>query len=83
MAKVRWKWHMAGYREIRSAPKTQAEVRGRAERIASAAGPGMEVDSQITGGRGRARASVRTATTEARRAEANDRALTRALDAGR
>lgn len=49
--------------------------------IAQAAGPGHEVETFI--GRRRARVTVRTATHEARRAEATDRALTRAVDAGR
>jgi hypothetical protein len=62
-------------------PEVLADVRKRANRIAAAAGPGHEVDARI--GRTRARASVVTATTEARRGEANRRTLTRALGAGR
>jgi hypothetical protein len=53
----------------------------RARAIAAAAGDGMEADSGT--GPNRARASVRTVTREAMEAEATDRALTRAVDAGR
>jgi len=58
-----------------------ADLRARADRIAAAAGDGMEANSRI--GRSRARASVVTATRKAMRAEATDRALTRSLDRGR
>ena len=57
------------------------DLKDRAARIAAAAGEGMETDYAV--GRNRARASVRTATFAAMRAEAKDRALSRALDAGR
>jgi hypothetical protein len=65
---------------LRSAP-VEAELKRRADRIAAAAGPGMEASSGQ--GRTRARASVVTVTNQARAAEARTRALTRALDAGR
>jgi hypothetical protein len=57
------------------------DLQRRAANIAAAAGPGFEVDSAI--GKNRARASVRTVTFAARRAEATNRTLSRALDAGR
>jgi hypothetical protein len=59
----------------------QGDLRGRASRIATAAGDGHEVELAV--GRVRARASVRTATFEAMRAEAENRTLSRAIDAGR
>lgn len=62
-------------------PEVRADLEARARRIAAAAGPGMTVESQV--GRMRARASVVTATTEARRAEAVDRRLSSSLQAGR
>ncbi|MFF2621243.1 hypothetical protein [Oerskovia jenensis] len=71
----------AGVRKALTDPKVRADLERRAGNIAAAAGPGMEVDSQTYSGR--ARASVRTTTARARRAEARDRALTRSLDAGR
>lgn len=52
-----------------------------ANKIAGAAGPGHEVQTFV--GRSRARVTVRTETDAARLAEAVDRNLTRAVDAGR
>lgn len=66
---------------ILKSPAVQRDLKQRAERIAAAAGPGMVADVEV--GPNRARASVVTATQSARRREAVDRALTRALDAGR
>ncbi len=57
------------------------DLRARAERIAAVAGEGMAVDSDV--GRTRARAWVWTDTPEAMVAEATNRKLTRAIDAGR
>lgn len=54
----------------------------KGRRLAAAAGPGMEVDTDDEG-RNRARVTVWTATIEARVAEATDRSLTRAIDAAR
>lgn len=53
--------------------------RGRA--VAAAAGPGHELQPYV--GRNRARVTVRTATDDARRAEATDRRLTAAINAAR
>ena len=61
--------------------EVEAMVLAKAKQIAKAAGPGMVASSTI--GARRARASVITATYEAQRAEATNRALTRALAAGR
>ncbi len=57
------------------------DLERRGDAIAEAAGEGMEVDAQTS--RNRYRVSVRTATPEAARAEAETRDLTRAIDAGR
>lgn len=81
MSKVRIVLKRDGPRRLRKLPEVKADLERRAQRIAAAAGPGMETDSDV--GRTRARASVRTTTNAARRAEATDRALTRAIDAGR
>lgn len=59
----------------------QAGLLERAEKIATAAGPGMVASVAV--GRVRARASVITDTDEAILAEAGTRELTRAIDAGR
>jgi hypothetical protein len=69
-----------------NSPNVRADLERRANAIASAAisasgEPGFEVDSQV--GENRARASVRTTEFGAMKAEARDRALTRAIDAGR
>jgi hypothetical protein len=67
--------------ELLKSDEVQDELERRARLIAEHAGPGMEVE--VTVGATRARASVRTGTVEAKLAEARDRALTTALDAGR
>lgn len=71
----------ANIAKLLKSPVVRADLEARAQRIAAAAGEGMEMESMI--GRTRARASVRTATRAARVAEATNRALTNALDAGR
>lgn len=82
------KWHVrTGYREYQRTAGVAARVLEGAEKVAAAAGgerEGYAVDFQpAAGSRKTPRASVRTATKEARVAEARDRRLTRALDAGR
>lgn len=74
------KLHSPGVKALLQDPKV-TDLEGRAARIAAAAGEGMEAD--LTIGPQRARASVRTATPEAMVAEATNRDLTRAIDAGR
>ncbi len=75
------KLKITGIREVlRSAP-VQAELVRRARRIREAAGEGHEVVAkphQYT-----SRAFVQTAAAEAARSEAENKTLTRALDAGR
>lgn len=81
MARTRIVLNREAVREILQSSAVHADLVERATAIARAAGPGMEVDSGDTPQR--ARASVRTATHAAVVAEAKDRALTRAIDAGR
>lgn len=81
MANVRVKLNSAGVRELLRSSGVQTDLQRRARAIAAAAGDGFEVDTQV--GSVRARASVRSATLDAHVAEATDRALTRAIDAGR
>lgn len=71
-----------GIRQVLFSPVTVQTISGIANRIASAAGDGMEVRSLERGGN-RPRVAVVTATFEAMYAEATTRALTRAVDAGR
>lgn len=68
-------------REALKHPAVQAELMRRAERIAKAAGPGFKATALR--GTNRARASVITNTKAARRAEAKNGVLSRALEAGR
>lgn len=70
-----------GMRGLLRSVEVEADLLRRAERIAAAAGPGHEVESDV--GPNRARAMVRTESIDAMRAEATDRTLTRAVDAGR
>lgn len=68
-------------RDLLREPGVRNDLERRARAIAAAAGSGMETDSAQ--GKVRARATVWTGNNDARRAEATDRALTRAIDAGR
>lgn len=86
--KVRIKLNSDGIRELLSSPEVQGDLGRRTEAIASAAGgaPDFESEVKVVGGSsklGRAMGYVRTATQKGREAEAVDRALTRAIDAGR
>lgn len=71
----------AGAAALLKSPGIGNDLLRRARRIAAVAGPGMVASGQV--GRTRARAGVVTATAEAMAAEARERRLTRALDAGR
>lgn len=81
MARVRVVLNRKNVRELLRSEGVLNDLVRRAENIAAAAGPGHKVDSQI--GRNRARAAVITTSIEAMLAEARDRNLTRAIDAGR
>lgn len=77
------KIHSQAAEAILKSPEVLGDLERRARAIQLRAGgdPDFEVVSMV--GSGRARASVVTATQEGRRAEAESRALTRAIDAGR
>lgn len=81
MAKSEIKLNRANIAKVLKSAEVQADLKRRGDRIAETAGPGNEAEVFV--GRTRARVTVRTATTEARIAEATGRTLTRALDAGR
>jgi len=76
-----------GYRDYMRTPEVETLLTDAGHRIADAAGgaeAGFEVDVTSRSGRRRVpRVAVVTATFEAKEAEARDRKLTRALDAGR
>ena len=78
---IRIEVNSAGIQAILKSEEVQSLLEAKAQRIAAAAGDGFEVSSRI--GATRARASVITATRAARKAEAVDRVLTSAIDAGR
>jgi len=84
-SKVILKLTRNGPMELRTLPAMESDLLDRARRIDRAAGGGFEVDSQRKGGgrAPRARATVAAVTYEQRLREAEDRALTRAIDAGR
>lgn len=77
--------NLRGFVALRNSAPVVADIQGRAQRIADAAGDGFDVgqvryNNSISG---RAKVTVRTATYEARAAEAADGVLRSALDAGR
>lgn len=78
---ARIKLKSKGVRELLKSQAVQNDLAARADRIASAAGDGHE--TQVTTNRDRGVAFVNTATFEARESEAENRSLTRAIDAGR
>lgn len=81
MGRVRIELNSRGVRELLRSPGVRADIDRRVRAIAAAAGEGMEPST--IAGRNRARGSVITGTWDARHSEATNRALTRALDAGR
>lgn len=78
--RIDWKGYK-GFKQLRNDPAIVADIAGRAQKIANAAGSGFESSSQT--GRNRARASVITGDYKARKDQAEDNALMRAIDAGR
>ena len=81
MAKIRVVANHKGAREILTSTQLAKHLSGVADRIAEAGGEGMITEVTTLGER--ACAVVVTATPRAMVAEANHRALTRAIDAGR
>ena len=77
----RLKLNKDGIVDLLQSEEVQQDLVARGARIAAAAGDGVE--AELTKNRDRAVVFVRTETNEARKAEAEDRALTRAIDAGR
>lgn len=80
-ANVRVKMNKAGRAALMRSPQVRGDLVRRAEAIAAEAGSGHFVDSQLWPLR--ARAAVVTRTFEAKHAEATDRNLTQAIDAGK
>lgn len=84
MARAKIRWRYGAFRDLRTLPAVMAELERRGRAVADAAGDGYEASpARVTGGWGRGRVTVKTATTSARRREAKDHNLLRALGAGR
>ncbi|MFJ2470528.1 hypothetical protein [Glutamicibacter sp. NPDC087583] len=83
MAKVRIRVELnhAGIRNLARSAGMQNSMVGVAEKVAATAGPGFIVKRGMS--RNRARAAVVASNLEAIQAEQNDRALTRAISAGK
>ena len=78
---VRIKLNRAGVQQLLTSQEVTDDLTKRGERMATAAGEGVEATT--TRNRDRTVVFVRTETFDAMRAEAEDRTLTRAIDAGR
>ena len=81
MTVVKIKINGAGVKQLLNDPAVVADLEDRGARIAAAAGEGMEIST--VKGKDRSSVFVTTETREAKLAEAEDRALSRAIDAGR
>lgn len=73
----------AGFNETRNDPRIQDDLHARGDRIAEAAGGSPDFEVIDAPNETRARVVVKTSTKKGRHLEATERALTRALDAGR
>lgn len=83
---IRIKINPAGLRAVLQSPEAQALLKERAEAIAEEAGDGFEARVQVAEGSsklGRAMGYVTTATPQARKRQAEDAVLQRAVNAGR
>lgn len=78
---VRIELNRQAVRQLLRSDEVLADLERRGRAVAAAAGPGHEVQPYV--GRNRARVTVRTATDEARHAEATGRRLTAAIHAAR
>lgn len=85
MAPIRFRWKMGALYEVRRLPGVQGEVERHAARIATAAGSGFSWSSRqgMKRPQGRWRAIVYPDTWAARRRNARDNTLVRALGGGR
>lgn len=82
---IRVELNSAGAAAILTSAGVAADMERRGRAIASAAGPGFEVTTGTLqyGGSPRAAAVVRAVSASAKRAQARDRVLNAAIDAGR
>lgn len=83
MARIRVRLNSRGIQEVLQSREVQDDLARRADAIKNAAGGEPDFESGVSIVGDRAMGYVVTASTEGRLAEAKDRTLTRALDAGR
>jgi len=83
MSELRLELHNDGFNEVRRSPALQQELHRRGQKVVDAAGGAPDFQVIDSPSSSRARVIVTTATTAGRKAEATDRALTRAFDAAR
>jgi len=82
--KIRWEFKSKGFREVLFSPGVKADLERRGQAIAAAAGEGFAAETFSGGyGGGRPIVVVRSTTREADLAEAENKALSKAIDAGR
>jgi hypothetical protein len=77
----RIKWHMKAFKQLRQSNEVIADLHERAGRIAAGCGPGYATHSGV--GKTRGRATVITATHEARKDNAASNTILRNIDRGR
>lgn len=81
--KVRIVLNSDGIKQLLQSKEIEQDMKRRGDAVAEAAGGAPDYVCESWVGFDRARATVRTATHKARRDEANDRTLTRSIDAAR
>lgn len=81
MAIVRVDLHVAEFNKLRNEPGVVAMLREKAKKVEAAAGAGHDVQVHVGGAR--ARATVMTKSISAKKREAQNRNLLRALGAAR
>lgn len=77
MRRVDFRWARGVFKQLRTMPSTERELKKVADSVADSAGDGYE--SRLGDGRSRSRASVVTASAEAMRNESKNNSMLRAL----
>lgn len=81
--KIRIELNSDGIKALMQSEPVRADMERRANAVADAAGGAPDYKADAWVGKDRARGTVRTATYKARKDEAENRTLTRAIDAAR
>ena len=77
MRRVEFRWKRGVFKELRTMPAIERELKKVADGVADSAGDGYE--SSVAEGKARSRASVITATPDAMRNESKNSSMLRAL----